>query len=76
MIGVRIMSHDRLAWRKSSASAQGNCVEVAVDGEKILVRDTKDCGAGAVLAFTEAEWQAFLTGVDGYEFTLDALRQG
>jgi hypothetical protein len=64
------------AWRKSSASGTGNCVEVAVDGETVLLRDTKHGGAGAVLAFTEAEWQAFLIGVDAREFTLDAMRQG
>src|SRR5690242_5195529 len=61
--GDRFMvdKHPSLAWRKSSASAQGNCVEVAVDGDRVLLRDTKDQGAGAVLTFTEAEWQAFLT---------------
>ena len=64
-----------LAWRKSSASAQGNCVEVAVDGGKVLLRDTKQHGTGPVLAFTEAEWSAFLVGVDAREFTLDAMRQ-
>ena len=68
--------HPSLAWRKSSASAQGNCVEVAVDGDRVLLRDTKDQGAGAVLTFTEAEWQAFLTGVDAREFTLEAMRRG
>ena len=71
------MNHDRqsLAWRKSSASGSGNCVEVAVDGEEVLLRDTKQRGAGPVLAFTEAEWQAFLAGVDAREFTLEAMRQ-
>jgi predicted secreted Zn-dependent protease len=71
------MAQDRrsLAWRKSSASASGNCVEVAVDGPTVLVRDTKDNEAGAVLAFTEAEWKAFLSGVEAREFTLEAMRQ-
>lgn len=68
------MEHDgqSLAWRKSSASATGNCVEVAARGDSILVRDTKDRG-GAVLAFTASEWQAFLTGVGAGEFTVDTL---
>ena len=71
------MTQDRLslAWRKSSASGSGNCVEVAVDGETVLLRDTKENGAGAVLSFTEAEWQAFLSGVEAREFTLEAMRQ-
>jgi predicted secreted Zn-dependent protease len=68
------MVQDRrhVVWRKSSASAQGNCVEVAAAGESILVRDTKN-RAGAVLTFTPAEWQAFLTGVNAGEFTVNLL---
>jgi predicted secreted Zn-dependent protease len=62
-----------IAWRKSSASASGNCVEVAAAADRILVRDTKD-RAGHVLSFTQAEWRAFLIGVDSGEFSLDTLR--
>jgi hypothetical protein len=71
------MNHNRrpVVWRKSSASGSGNCVEVAVDDESILVRDTKANGAGAVLTFTEVEWQAFLVGVSADEFSLDAMRK-
>lgn len=44
-------------WRKSSYSNYTNeCVEVA-DG--VRVRDSKDPG-GLVLAFTPAQWAAFL----------------
>lgn len=56
------------AWRKSSASGSGNCVEVAFDQGKILVRDSKAGGAGAVLSFTADEWSAFLIGVHAGEF--------
>lgn len=63
----------RLAWRKSSASTGGACVEVALDGNSVLVRNTRD-RAGSFLAFTEDEWDAFVFGVDGGEFALDVLR--
>lgn len=63
-----------IAWRKSSASAQGNCVEVGAAGDSILVRDTKD-RAGRTLSFTVAEWQAFLTGVGSGEFSVETLRE-
>lgn len=63
-----------LGWRKSSASGTGNCVEVAIAGESILVRDTKD-RAGSVLTFTESEWTAFLQGVNGGEFSPEVLRE-
>jgi predicted secreted Zn-dependent protease len=63
-----------LAWHKATASATGNCVEVAVArNSRIMVRDSKN-PAGGLLAFTEAEWHAFLDGVAAGEFTLDSLR--
>jgi hypothetical protein len=60
------------AWRKSSKSAQGNCVEVSYrhDGSVILVRDTKAATKGPVLAFTRGEWTAFVAGVRAGEFEL------
>lgn len=65
-----------LSWRKSSASAQGNCVEVAVspDSEIVYVRNTRD-RHGGTLNFTRAEWEAFLAGADGGEFTISRLGQ-
>lgn len=46
-------------WKKSSYSiGNGACVEVAVPGE-VLVRDSKLVNS-PVLAFTKAEWSAFL----------------
>lgn len=49
------------AWRKSSySSGTGNCVEVAVAGARVRVRDSKQHGHGPVLEFSPAEWAAFL----------------
>jgi len=59
-----------LDWRKSSFSngSGGACVEVAnlADGA-MAVRDSKD-RTGPVLAFTRAEWNAFLAGARAGEF--------
>jgi hypothetical protein len=61
---------EHVQWKKSSASAQTDCVEVArVDGS-MLVRDSKD-QAGPRLAFTLSEWRAFLAGVRLGEFDQD-----
>jgi hypothetical protein len=47
-------------WRKSSytTSNGGNCVEVAGQESRVLVRDTKD-RSGPVLRFSPAVWRRF-----------------
>ena len=60
----------RVEWRKSTLSTTNGCVEVAVVGDRIAVRDSKDQGQGPVLEFTAHEWDAFLAGVRGGEFDL------
>ena len=64
-----------LHWRKSSASAQSNCVEVAAaaDSDSVYVRNTRERN-GAVLHFTRSEWEAFLTGADAGEFSITRLQ--
>ena len=61
-----------ITWYKSTASGggQGNCVEVAVVDDSILVRNSK-VPFGSVLSFTRQDWAAFLEGVNNREFTLD-----
>jgi hypothetical protein len=50
----------RVAWRKSSQSAQSNnCVEVALAGPVTAVRDSKD-SSGPTLVFGRTQWSAFL----------------
>jgi hypothetical protein len=51
------------AWRKSTHSAAGNCVEAGSRPGTVGVRDTKEAALGAartVLEFTPAAWSAFL----------------
>lgn len=57
-------------FRKSSfCSANGGCVEVAVDEfGSALVRDAKD-PSGPVLRFSRDEWTAFVAGVRAGEFS-------
>ncbi len=49
----------RVVWRKSTASDSGSCVEVAVVGGSLLVRDSMNRN-GPVLRFSLADWSAFL----------------
>jgi Domain of unknown function (DUF397) len=56
-------------WFKSSYSnGSGECVEVALLGDAVAMRDSKD-PAGPVLTFTPGEWDAFVRGVRTGEFT-------
>lgn len=59
------------AWFASSYSDDngGTCVEVAFLPGWVGVRDSKQHGAGPTLAFTPAEWDAFLAGAQDGEFT-------
>ncbi|GAA1447483.1 DUF397 domain-containing protein [Nocardiopsis tropica] len=53
---------DRHVWHKSSySSGQGSCVEVA-EGERVLVRDTRNRPLGHV-EYTADAWSVFLRGV-------------
>lgn len=57
-----------LHWFKSSASASGNCVEVAhLPGGGVALRDSKDL-AKAPHRYTRREWEAFLAGAKNGEF--------
>ena len=51
-----------VGWHKSSRSADTNCVEVALDARRVLVRDSTHPG-GPVLVFTQRDWVAFLRGL-------------
>jgi len=59
------------SWRRSSFCGPSACVEVALlPDDEVMVRDGKDDGAGPVLVFTSAEWDAFLRGARAGEFDL------
>ncbi|HEY3681987.1 MAG TPA: DUF397 domain-containing protein [Streptosporangiaceae bacterium] len=52
-----------LVWRKSTKSAQSDCVEVAKLDDAVYVRDSKD-RRGPVLAFTAHQWHALLSDIN------------
>ena len=54
-----------LAWRKSSRSSGGACVEVAREGDIVHVRDSKD-RSGPVLTFDRDAFRDFLATVDEF----------
>lgn len=59
----RFAAMNTVRWFKSSRSASnGECVEVALLGDRVAVRDSKDAGAG-MLTVDTAHWRAFVTGI-------------
>ncbi|MGA5563970.1 DUF397 domain-containing protein [Streptomyces platensis] len=52
---------DQPNWHKSSYSSANpdNCIEIADNQPRILIRDTKHEGRGPVLTATPAAWSAF-----------------
>ncbi|WP_089315473.1 DUF397 domain-containing protein [Actinomadura mexicana] len=54
----------RVVWRKSSRSGGGNCVEIAFDGESVLMRDSTD-RLSAVLTISSVQWQLLRRSLRG-----------
>ena len=52
---------NRLRWHKSTRSADSDCVEVAIEGENVRVRDS--WSRGPELVFTVADWARFVRGL-------------
>lgn len=66
---MEIRMNDEFTWRTSSFSVNDNCVEVAVNGDHVLVRNSNHREAGTV-QFTHDEWDAFLKGARAGEFDI------
>jgi hypothetical protein len=66
-VGIMIESSAEPRWRRSTACSAGNCVEVASDGGRILVRDSKNPQI-APMVFTRDEWAVFAAGVREGDF--------
>ena len=49
---------ESLTWVKSSYSSTGNCVEVASQPDRVLIRDTRN-QAGPVLSISAEAWRRF-----------------
>jgi hypothetical protein len=58
-----------LRYRTSSFCSNGGCVEVALAGDFVAVRDSKDTTKPA-LRYSAEEWQQFVAGVKNGEFDL------
>lgn len=65
---MRTRAGTGLSWFKSSRSAPtSHCVEVAVQPEAVLVRDSKNAD-GPVLRFGAPDWDGFIAAVRSGDF--------
>jgi hypothetical protein len=58
-----------MPWRKSSYCSEGWCVEVAITGDRVVMRDGKNPHA-EVLLLTHAQWDAFILGIKQDDFCI------
>lgn len=58
---------DGLIWIKGDSCNNAACVEVARNGDAVLIRDSKN-PHGPKLEFSNLEWQAFVQGVRNGDF--------
>lgn len=56
-----------IAWRKSTTSSTGQCVQVAAVGGSVLIRDSANPD-GVVLSLSPAAWSAFLAHARSKDF--------
>jgi Domain of unknown function (DUF397) len=56
-----------VVWRRAADCTHSDCVEVALAGGQVALRDSKRPDGG-VLVFTRTEWEAFVGGVHRDEF--------
>ena len=61
------MRNDEAEFRKSSFCSGGNCVEVGLVNDDVLVRSSTTDNATQI-RFSRAEWAAFVQGVRAGEF--------
>ncbi len=66
-MSAQASSQENLDWHKSRTCEGGACVQVARQGDHILIGNTND-PAGQVSEFTTDEWHNFLTGVKMGDF--------
>jgi predicted secreted Zn-dependent protease len=67
--GHRASGETDLGWRRASRCSNSGCVEVAMNGDEITVRDAKRADS-PVLTYSREEWRVFLAGVKAGEFDL------
>jgi uncharacterized protein DUF397 len=56
-------------WTRSSLCGTNSCVEVAIDGGRVAMRDSK-VRQGPILQFDREMWKDFLAGARNGDFDL------
>ena len=65
-----MMPEFALDWTRSSYCADTTCIEVAVSGEQVWLRDGKNVAAPAI-EFSLDEWDIFIDSISSVIYTFD-----
>jgi hypothetical protein len=65
---LHALKGQRLAWRRSSWCEHAACLEFAMSGDYVYLRDSKEADTGEVLMFGRLQFNAFLNGIKSHEF--------
>ncbi len=65
-MSIAIQGSPPVVWQRARVCGTGECVEVARDGDAIVVRDSKN--PAQKLRYTRQEWRAFVIGVKAGDF--------
>lgn len=58
---------DASLWRRSTYCADSTCVEIAVAGDEMFMRDSKN-KSQPFIRFDQTAWQQFVQGINNGEF--------
>jgi len=53
---------NELEWRSASRCGGGNCVQVALVGDRVALRDSKNPGHGMIV-YSRQEWREFVSAI-------------
>ena len=61
------MEQERSSWQWHGGCADTQCVEIAREGDRVLMRDSKDPD-GPMLTFSRESWEQFVEAAKNGEF--------
>jgi hypothetical protein len=65
-----------LTWRRAAGCASGDCIEVAIDGDAVLVRDSKLGDNSPTIRYAAEFWMRLMADIDDGALPFDITTAG